>query len=115
MHAVFLYHAIRAGHGHGHRQRRPARVYEEIPPSCASAVEDVMLNRRATPPSGCSSSPSGSRAGRRAKREAEDLAWREGRSKRLEHALVKGIDEFVEDTEEARRSSARPLTSSRAR
>ena len=92
-------------HGHGHRQRRPARdLRGDRSRSCARRVEDVVLNRRA----GCHRAAARDRRalqgrGRRAS-ASEDLAWRKlPVAKRLEHALVKGIDDFIiEDTEEAR-------------
>jgi 5-methyltetrahydrofolate--homocysteine methyltransferase len=62
IHTVFLYHAIQAGHGHGHRQRRHGRRVRRPRARAARAVEDVVLNRRPTPPSAWSRSPSAPRA-----------------------------------------------------
>ena len=112
MHAVFLYHAISSGMDMGIVERRPARdLRGDRRPSCAKSCEDVVLE----PPCGCDRAAAGDRGalqgrGAASKREA-DLEWRSlPVAKRLEHALVKGIDDFVvEDTEEARLTFERPL------
>ena len=54
MHSVFLLPRDPGGHGHGHRQRRPARRYEDIDPDCASASRTCCSTAARTPPSGCS-------------------------------------------------------------
>ena len=105
MHSVFLYHAIHAGMDMGIVNAGALPVYDDIEPELREACEDVVLNRRAgRRPSACSSSPSASRAAPAKKARERDLAWREWPvEKRLEHALVNGITEFIEaDTEEAR-------------
>ena len=110
MHAVFLYHAIQARHGHGHRQCRPACRLRLDRPGAARGLR----GRRAQPPpraaarrpSACWTSPNASRA-RPARRPRErDLAWREWPVEAAhQHALVNGITEFIDaDTEEARLS-----------
>jgi 5-methyltetrahydrofolate--homocysteine methyltransferase len=115
MHAVFLYHAIQAGMDMGIVNAGQLAVYESIDPDLREACEDVVLNRT---PQGEGSATERllelaeryrGTAGKEAK--ARDLAWREWPvEKRLEHALVNGITEFIEaDTEEARQKAARPL------
>ncbi|MEQ5793319.1 methionine synthase [Paracoccus sp. NFXS7] len=111
MHAVFLYHAIKAGMDMGIVNAGQLAVYDQIDPDLREACEDVVLNRR----------PDGTERlleiaerfrgdGQGAKRE-KDLSWREWPlDKRLEHALVNGITEYIEaDTEEARQAAERPL------
>jgi 5-methyltetrahydrofolate--homocysteine methyltransferase len=96
--------------GHGHRQRRPARaVYEDIPEELRERVEDVILNRRDDATERLLEIADKCKGrGRRAREDSRGASWPV--EKRLEHALVKGIDEFVvEDTEEARQGVARPL------
>ena len=111
MHSVFLYHAIRAGMDMGIVNAGQLAIYEEIDPELREAVEDVVLNRRA----GCHRAAARDRRalqgrGRHASAKT-DLEWRSlPVAKRLEHALVKGIDDFIiEDTEEARLTFERPL------
>src|SRR5690606_16159717 len=79
-------------------------------PDLRTAVEDVILNRHPDATERLLEL-AGRYKGERGAKQAEDLAWREWPvAKRLEHALVKGIDEYViEDTEEARRAFERPL------
>jgi 5-methyltetrahydrofolate--homocysteine methyltransferase len=110
MHSVFLYHAIKAGMTMGIVNAGQLAIYEDIEPELRERVEDVILNRRtdATERLLEIADRYKSEAGTK---KAEDLAWRSWPvAKRLEHALVKGIDEFiVEDTEEARQQFERPL------
>ncbi|HKH35167.1 MAG TPA: methionine synthase, partial [Beijerinckiaceae bacterium] len=110
MHSVFLYHAIRVGMDMGIVNAGQLAVYDEIDPELRSLCEDVVLNRRpdaterlldAAPRfKGDGSTP-----------KAADLEWRSWPvGKRLEHALVNGITDFIaEDTEEARLEAERPL------
>ncbi len=112
MHAAFLYHAIGAGLDMGIVNAGMLEVYEEIDPVLREHVEDVLLNRRPDSTErllALAETVKGSDQ----KKEGDEskLAWRnESVAKRLEHALVKGITDFVEeDTEEARKTSARPL------
>jgi len=110
MHSVFLYHAIRAGMDMGIVNAGQLAIYEDIAADLREAVEDVILNRRADSTerllavAGRFKSEAGTR------REA-DLEWRSlPVVKRLEHALVKGMDEFiVEDTEAARLEARHPI------
>ncbi len=113
MHSAFLYHAIAAGMDLGIVNAGMLEVYEEIEPELKTLVEDVLLNRRpdaterlvdygeALKAAGTSSAVS--------EKKAEE--WRNGTvEERLSHALVKGIDAYIEiDTEEARVQLGRPL------
>jgi 5-methyltetrahydrofolate--homocysteine methyltransferase len=110
MHAVFLYHAIRAGLDLGIVNAGQLGIYEELPPELRERVEDVILNRRPDATERLLEI-AGRFKGGAAEKRAEELGWRERPvQERLAHALVKGIDEFViEDVEEARRAAERPL------
>jgi 5-methyltetrahydrofolate--homocysteine methyltransferase len=110
MHSVFLYHAIEAGMTMGIVNAGQLAIYESIEPELRERVEDVILNRRADATERLLEI-AGRFKGEAAGRKTEDLAWRSWPiAKRLEHALVKGIDEFiVQDTEEARQHFERPL------
>ncbi|WP_420960222.1 methionine synthase [Brucella sp. IR073] len=111
MHAVFLYHAIQAGMDMGIVNAGQLAVYESIEPELREACEDVVLNRRpdATERLLELAERFKGAAGKEAKER--DLSWREWPvEKRLEHALVNGITEYIEaDTEEARLAAERPL------
>jgi 5-methyltetrahydrofolate--homocysteine methyltransferase len=110
MHSVFLYHAIKAGMTMGIVNAGQLAIYEDINPELRERVEDVILNRRSDATERLLEIAARFK-GETAERKAEDLAWRSWPVvKRLEHALVKGIDQFVvEDTEEARQQFERPL------
>jgi 5-methyltetrahydrofolate--homocysteine methyltransferase len=111
IHAVFLYHAIRAGLTMGIVNAGQLAVYDEIDEDLREAVEDVVLNRRPDSTERLLALAEKYRERGNAGSDEKDLEWR-GWSveKRLEHALVKGIAEFVEeDTEEARLQAGRPL------
>jgi 5-methyltetrahydrofolate--homocysteine methyltransferase len=109
MHAAFLYHAIRAGLDMGIVNAGLLMVYEDIEPELLEHVEDVIFNRR---PDATERLVELARRyeGETVRRE-EDVAWRDASvAKRLEHALVHGIvDHIEEDVEEARQAVARPL------
>jgi len=109
MHAAFLYHAIRAGLDMGIVNAGQLAVYEDIDPELLERVEDVIFNRRGDATERLIEIAQRVR-GSGTKREL-DLSWREAPvAKRLEHALVHGIVDFVEaDTEEARQEASRPL------
>ncbi|MFS8035575.1 methionine synthase [Xanthobacter sp. AM11] len=111
MHAVFLYHAIQAGMDMGIVNAGQLAVYDEIEPGLREACEDVVLNRRADATERLLEIAEGFKGAAGKEKKEQDLAWRTWPvAKRLEHALVNGITEFVEaDTEEARASVARPL------
>jgi 5-methyltetrahydrofolate--homocysteine methyltransferase len=108
IHSVFLYHAIKAGMDMGIVNAGQLAIYDDLPAELRERVEDVILNRRPTPPS--AAGPRAQVQGRRRhRREQAGPQWRElaGR-KTPEHALVKGITDFIdEDTEEARQPPTR--------
>jgi 5-methyltetrahydrofolate--homocysteine methyltransferase len=109
IHSAFLYHAIRAGLDMGIVNAGQLAVYEDIEPELLELVEDLIFNRRPDATERLVEY-AGRTKGEGRKREV-DLSWREQPvEKRLEHALVHGIADFVEeDVEEARRALARPL------
>ena len=110
IHSVFLYHAIAAGMDMGIVNAGALPVYDDLDPELRERVEDVVLNRR----------PDGTERlleiaeqykGKKGEKKVEDLVWRQKPVReRLAHALVHGIDAFVEDdTEQARQQASRPL------
>jgi 5-methyltetrahydrofolate--homocysteine methyltransferase len=110
MHSVFLYHAIKAGMDMGIVNAGQMIVYDDIDPELRQTCEDVILNR----------DPGASERllqlaekfrGKEKQTKEQDLAWREWPvEKRLSHALVHGITEYIEaDTEDARKVAERPL------
>ncbi|CAD7023824.1 methionine synthase [Pseudorhizobium endolithicum] len=111
MHAVFLYHAIQAGMDMGIVNAGQLAVYESIDPELREACEDVVLNRRADATERLLDVAERYRGAAGKEAKAQDLTWREWPvEKRLEHALVNGITEFIDaDTEEARLQAKRPL------
>lgn len=113
MHSVFLYHAIKAGMDMGIVNAGMLEVYEEIPPNMLVKVEDVILNRRpdATEILVDYAEQFKGQAGS-AKKAEIDMSWREAPvEKRLEHALLKGITDFInEDTAEALAKLGKPLS-----
>ncbi len=117
MHTAFLYHAIQAGLDMAIVNAGMLGVYDEIDPALRELVDDVLLNRRPDSTERLVKFADDLKAqqGGASKTEIkEDLAWRNASvESRLSHALVKGIDQFIEaDTEEARANSAkypRPL------
>ncbi len=109
MHAAFLYHAIRAGMDMGIVNAGAVEVYDDIDPELREAVEDVLFNRR---PDATERLTALAEAHRGAERRREvDMAWRDHPvGSRLEHALVHGVVDFIdEDVEEARRAAERSL------
>ncbi|HEX2183159.1 MAG TPA: methionine synthase, partial [Rubrobacteraceae bacterium] len=111
IHAVFLYHAIEAGLTMGIVNAGQLAVYDEIDERLREAVEDVVLNRRPDATERLLSLAEEYRGRGGATREDETLEWRAWPvERRLEHALVKGIADYVEeDVEEARQSYERPI------
>ncbi|KAF1697797.1 methionine synthase [Pseudoxanthomonas koreensis] len=110
IHSVFLYHAIKAGMDMGIVNAGALPVYDDLDPELRERVEDVVLNRRADGTERLLEIAERYK-GKKGEKKTEDLAWR-GKPvrERLAHALVHGIDAFVEeDTEEARLQAARPL------
>ena len=110
MHSVFLYHAIAAGMDMGIVNAGQLAVYEKIDPELREACEDVVLNRRKD---GTERLLAVAEKFRNVKGQAQvrDESWRQASvEKRLEHALVNGITDYIEaDVEEARLASKRPL------
>ncbi|MFP5349055.1 MAG: methionine synthase [Gammaproteobacteria bacterium] len=110
IHSVFLYHAIKAGMTMGIVNAGVLPVYEDIPAELRERVEDVILNRREDATERLLEiAPK--YAGKGEQSKGPDLSWREQPVReRLKHALVHGIDEYVEtDTEEARQQFERPI------
>jgi len=110
MHSVFLYHAIHAGMDMGIVNAGQLEVYDQIPAELREACEDVILNRNPNATERLLElAPKYKGTGEAA--EVQDAEWRSWPvEKRLEHALVKGLDQFVvADTEEARLQIARPI------
>ena len=102
IHTVFLYHAVRAGLTMGIVNAGQLGVYDDLAPELREKVEDVVLNRK--PGAGDALIELATRVKGQAKEQVVDLAWRQWPvEKRLEHAMVKGITDFVVvDTEECR-------------
>ncbi len=110
MHSAFLYHAGLAGMDMGIVNAGMLEVYDEIPKELLDHVEDVLLNRRPDATERMLDLAERFK-GQGGKKIEEDLSWRNDPvEKRLEHALLKGIDKFIdEDTEEALKKYNRPL------
>ncbi len=110
IHSVFLYHAIKAGMNMGIVNAGMLAVYDDLPAELKERVEDVVLNRRDDATDRLLEIADDFK-GDGVKKKKEDLEWRKlPVAKRLEHALVKGIDTYaVEDAEEARLSFERPI------
>jgi 5-methyltetrahydrofolate--homocysteine methyltransferase len=112
MHSAFLYHAIAAGMDMGIVNAGMLEVYEEIEPELKVLVEDVLLNRRSDATERLVDFGEALKsAGGVVVSEKKAEEWRNGTvEERLSHALVKGIDTFIEiDAEEARVKLGRPL------
>jgi len=110
MHSVFLYHCIAKGMDMGIVNAGQLAVYDKLDPELRELCEDVVLNR--TPNATDNMLEAAERwKNQGGKKKEQDLSWRElPVAKRLEHALVNGIADYVEqDTEEARQSFDRPL------
>jgi 5-methyltetrahydrofolate--homocysteine methyltransferase len=111
IHAVFLYHAVKAGMDMGIVNAGQLAIYDDLPEELREAVEDVILNRR---PDGTERlldlAPKYKGDGGSVENKA-DLEWRGWPvEKRIEHALIKGLTDFIdEDTEAARQALGRPL------
>jgi len=112
IHAVFLYHAIQAGMDMGIVNAGAMPIYDDLDAELRERVEDVVLNRRADATERLLDIAPRFKGGKGEKSDQSDrLRWRElPVQQRLQHALVHGIDEFIDiDTEEARLLSTRPL------
>ncbi|MET0229964.1 MAG: methionine synthase [Rhodanobacteraceae bacterium] len=111
IHAVFLYHAIRAGMDMGIVNAGALPIYDDLEPELRERVEDVVLNRRKDSTERLLEIAERYRKGKDSGAEIKEEKWRALPVRaRLSHALVHGIDAFVDaDTEEARQLSTRPL------
>ncbi len=111
MHSAFLYHAIVAGLDMGIVNAGMLEVYEEIEPKLKELVEDVLLNRRPDATERLVEFGESLKGEGAVVTEKKAEEWRTGTvEERLTHALVKGIDNYIEiDTEEARAKLGRPL------
>ncbi len=111
MHSAFLHHGIQAGLDMGIVNAGMLDVYEEIDPKLLECVEDVLLNRREDATERLVDLAEAVKDKSKERKNTQDLSWREAPvAERLKHALVKGVDSFIEeDTEEARKSHERPL------
>ncbi len=111
MHSVFLYHAINVGMDMGIVNAGQLAVYDALDPELRELCEDVVLNRRKDSTERLLEAAARFKGDGSQQVSTKDLAWRDAPvEKRLEHALVNGITEFVDaDTEEARLACERPL------
>ena len=111
IHAVFLYYAIKEGMDMGIVNAGQLAIYDDLPAELRDAVEDVVLNRRDDATERLLDIAPNYVGDGSVKAKVEDLEWRSWPvAKRLEHALVKGITEYIDDdTEEARLNAERPL------
>ncbi len=111
IHSVFLYHAIGAGMDMGIVNAGQLAVYDELPADLRNAVEDVVLNRNEEATERLLELAESYRGSGSGNTRTEDLSWREQPvAKRLEYALVKGINTYiVEDAEAARQTFERPI------
>jgi 5-methyltetrahydrofolate--homocysteine methyltransferase len=109
MHTVFLYHAIKAGMDMGIVNAGQLGVYDDIPKDMLELCEDVLLNRREDSTERLVTFAETVKS--KGKEVVVDNAWREQPvEKRLAHALIKGLTEFIdEDVEEARQKVEKPL------
>ncbi|WP_433627287.1 methionine synthase [Chryseobacterium cucumeris] len=109
MHSVFLYHAIQAGMNIGIVNPAMLEVYDEINKELLELVEDVILDKREDATERLLDYSEKHKSVK--KEKTEDLEWRNNPlQERITHALVKGIDRFIEeDVEEARLTAERPL------
>ncbi|WP_126653388.1 methionine synthase [Chryseobacterium aureum] len=109
MHSVFLYHAIQAGMNIGIVNPAMLEVYDEINKELLELVEDVILDKREDATERLLDYSEKHKSVK--KEKTEDLEWRNNPLQdRITHALVKGIDRFIEeDVEEARQLAAKPL------
>ena len=111
IHSAFLYHAVRAGMDMGIVNAGQLAVYDDLPEALREAVEDVVLNRRPDATERLIELAPRYKGDGGTVEKKGDVAWRDWPvAKRLEHALVKGIaDHIDDDTEEARRALGVPL------
>ncbi|MEU7476248.1 methionine synthase [Lentzea sp. NPDC042327] len=109
MHSAFLFHAVKAGLDMGIVNAGQLVVYEDIPADLLELVEDVIFNRREDATDRLVTHAETVKGP--GQKRVVDLSWREAPvAKRLEHAILHGVVDFVEeDTEEARQALPRPL------
>ncbi|MEL6613333.1 MAG: vitamin B12 dependent-methionine synthase activation domain-containing protein, partial [Bacteroidota bacterium] len=109
MHAAFLYEAVKAGMDMGIVNAGQLEVYEEVEPELLARIEDVLFDRREDATERLVDFAETVKS--EGKVNVKDEKWRDAPvSKRLEHALVKGLVEYIdEDVEEARQAATRPL------
>ena len=112
IHSVFLYHAIKAGMDMGIVNAGQLAVYDDLPAELRDAVEDVILNRRPDATERLIDLAPKYKGDGSGIENKQDLTWREQPvEKRIQHALIKGITDFIEvDTEEARQLLGRPIS-----
>jgi 5-methyltetrahydrofolate--homocysteine methyltransferase len=111
IHSVFLYHAIKAGMDLGIVNAGQLAVYDDLPAELRDAVEDVILNRSPEATERLIDLAPKYKGDGSTGENKQDLSWREAPvEKRIEHALIKGVTDFiVEDTEEARQKLGAPI------
>ncbi|NBC47642.1 MAG: methionine synthase [Gammaproteobacteria bacterium] len=111
IHAVFLYHAVKAGMDMGIVNAGQLAIYDDLPEELREAVEDVILNRRDDSTERLLDLAPKYKGDGSSAEKAEDLEWRSWDvNKRLEHSLVKGITDYIEDdVEEAYQAAEKPL------
>lgn len=111
IHAVFLYHAIQAGMDMGIVNAGQLTIYDDLPEELRERVEDVVLNRRHDATERLLDIAEKYHGDGNKVAAKEELEWRSWQvEKRLEHALVKGITDFInEDTELCRQNAERPI------
>ncbi len=112
IHSVFLYHAIKAGMDMGIVNAGQLAVYDDLPAELRDTVEDVILNRRPDATERLIDLAPKYKGDGSGVENKKDLAWRDQPvEKRIGHALIKGITDFIEaDTEEARLKLGRPIS-----
>ena len=111
IHSVFLYHAIQAGLDMGIVNAGQLAIYADLPEELREKVEAVVLNKHDNATEDLLEIAEKYRGDGKQVEKKEDLEWRSWEvNKRLAHALVKGITEFIEeDTEESRQQATKPL------
>jgi len=111
IHSAFLFHAIQAGMNMGIVNAGQLAIYDDLPEELRNLVEDVVLNRNDEATEALLSVAEKYRGDGQTHEKKEDLAWRNLEvTKRLEHALVKGVSSHIEeDTEAARAAANRPI------
>ena len=110
MHASFLYHAIKNGMNMGIVNPSLLEVYDEVPKKLMEYVEDVLLDRKADATERLLEYSEQMVSSTKAKKKQDDSWRKESLESRISHALIKGIDRFIEaDVEEARKQVKEPL------